>query len=351
MPFDHHSFLFGFLPALLGVWLVLVWLRADRRKWLVGGFIGLASGAFYWFGSPDFFPLLVILTLFNFGVGRFVSQDRSTRLYWLGMAGNLAVLGWFKYSNLASHTLNSVFGLSLPAFAIVLPLGISFFTFQKLAYLTDLRRGHDQQCRLGEFFLLVWFFPQLIAGPIVRPHEFIPQWRALRLDPRRVVFNLCVGLTLFIVGLIKKLMIADNLAPYEDLVFSQPAQGVAPRFSDAWIGVSAFSARIYFDFSAYSDMAIGLARILGIRLPINFFSPYRATSIIDFWRRWHMTLSRFLRDYLYIPLGGNRHGSARRYLNLMVVMLLGGLWHGASWTFMFWGGMHGAFLLKNKLWR
>jgi D-alanyl-lipoteichoic acid acyltransferase DltB (MBOAT superfamily) len=351
MPFDDFSFLFLFLPVMLLGWLALAWARADRHKWLLGVFIGGVSALYYWSGSPEFFPLLIILTLFNFAIGWVVARNHATSLYWFGMAVDLGVLGWFKYDNFTIQALNSTFGLALPAMATVLPLGISFFTFQKLAYLTDIRRGENERWHLGEFFLLVWFFPQLIAGPIVRPHEFIPQWRALRLDGRRVVMNLCVGLTLFFVGLIKKLAVADMVAPYVDVVFGQAATGHAPRLTDAWIAVTAFAVRIYFDFSAYSDMAIGLARILGMRLPINFFSPYRSASIIEFWRRWHITLSRFLRDYLYIPLGGNRRGPVRRYINLMVVMLLGGLWHGASWNFMFWGGLHGVYLAVNHLWR
>jgi alginate O-acetyltransferase complex protein AlgI len=351
MPFNDFSFLFFFLPVLLTAWLILARFRAERHKWVVGVSLGAISGFYYWLGSPAFFPLLIALTLFNFAVGWVLMGNPRSPLYWFGMAVDLGVLGWFKYDNFAVQALNSAFGLALPGFATVLPLGISFFTFQKLAYLTDIRRGEKERWHLGEFFLLVWFFPQLIAGPIVRPREFIPQWRALRLDGRRVLLNLCVGLTLFFVGLIKKLAIADVVAPYVDLVFSQASEGVAPRLADAWIGVAAFTVRIYFDFSAYSDMAIGLARILGIRLPINFFSPYQATSIIEFWRRWHITLSRFLRDYLYIPLGGNRHGRLRRYVNLMTVMLLGGLWHGANWNFVFWGGLHGAYLTVNHLWR
>jgi alginate O-acetyltransferase complex protein AlgI len=351
MPSSDFRFLFVFLPVLLAAWLVLAWMRADRHKWVVGIFLGGVSAYYYWLGSSEFFPLLVLLTLFNFGVGQVLAKGRRGAIYWFGMGVDLAVLGWFKYSNFAIHTLDSAFGLALPSVAVILPLGISFFTFQKLAYLTDIRRGETEHWRLGEFFLLVWFFPQLVAGPIVRPHEFIPQWRNLRLDRRRVTFNLCVGLTLFFVGLIKKLAIADTVAPYVDMVFGQAAQGVPPRLTDAWIGAIAFTVRIYFDFSAYSDMAIGLARVLGFRLPINFFSPYRTASIIEFWRHWHMTLSRFLRDYLYIPLGGNRHGLARRYLNLMIVMLLGGLWHGANWTYVFWGGLHGIYLSINHLWR
>jgi D-alanyl-lipoteichoic acid acyltransferase DltB (MBOAT superfamily) len=351
MPFNDFSFLFFFLPVVLALWLVLGGFCAEQNKWVVGVFLGAISALYYWLGSPEFFPLLLALTLFNFTVGWVLMRSPRSPLYWFGMAVDLAVLGWFKYDNFAIQTLNSGFGLSLPGVATVLPLGISFFTFQKLAYLTDIRRGEKEHWRLGEFFLLVWFFPQLIAGPIVRPHEFIPQWRSLRLEGHGVAVNLSVGLTLFFVGLIKKLAIGDAVAPYADLVFGEAAAGAAPRLTDAWIGVLAFTVRIYFDFSGYSDMAIGLARILGFRLPINFFSPYRATSIIEFWRRWHITLSRFLRDYLYIPLGGNRRGRLRRYVNLMIVMLLGGLWHGANWNFVFWGGLHGAFLGINHLWR
>jgi D-alanyl-lipoteichoic acid acyltransferase DltB (MBOAT superfamily) len=349
MPFSEFSFLFLFLPMVLAAWLLLARLRADRHKWLVSGFLGGVSALYYWIGSPEFLPLLFVLTLFNFAVGYWLLRTPRSPIYWFGMAVDLGVLAWFKYDNFAVETLNSAFDLALPQIATVLPLGISFFTFQKIAYLTDIRRGEKGNWQLGEFFLLVWFFPQLIAGPIVRPHEFIPQWRKLHLDRRRVAVNLCVGLTLFFVGLIKKLAIGDMVAPYADLVFGAAAEGAAPRFTDAWIGVSAFTVRIYFDFSAYSDMAIGLARILGFRLPMNFNSPYQATSIIEFWRRWHMTLSRFLRDYLYIPLGGNRSGRRRRYLNLMTTMMLGGLWHGAAWNFVLWGALHGLYLSLNHL--
>src|ERR1700730_4491448 len=229
MPFDDYSFLFLFLPAALTVWFVLAWFRADRHKWVVGCFLGGISALYYWRGSPEFFPLLVLLTLFNFAVGWAITNNSRTPLYWLGMAVDIGVLCWSKYDNFAVQVLNSAFGLALPGFATVLPLGISFFTFQKLAYLTDIRRGEKDRWHLGEFFLLVWFFPQLIAGPIVRPHEFIPQWRALRLDGRRVAINLCVGLTLFFVGLIKKLALADMVAPYVDMVFSQANNGIAPR--------------------------------------------------------------------------------------------------------------------------
>lgn len=351
MPFDDFRFVFLFMPCLLGLWFgILATRAATRRKWLLGIVVWLASAYFYWWGSPSFFLPLLGLTLFNFVLGHYLRDHPRSWIYWFGIAADVAVLGYFKYANFTVRTLD-LFGAHLQAVAVALPIGISFFTFQKIAYLTDIKRGEHQRWKWGEFFLLVWFFPQLIAGPIVRPHEFIPQWRAMRFGRRTIWINLAVGLTLFLVGLIKKLAIADIAAPYGDLVFGQAAQGVAPRLTDAWIGVLAFTVRIYFDFSAYSDMAIGLARILGFKLPINFFSPYRATSIVEFWRRWHISLSRFLRDYIYIPLGGNRLGEARRYVNLMAVMLIGGLWHGANWTFVAWGGLHGLYLSVNHMWR
>jgi D-alanyl-lipoteichoic acid acyltransferase DltB (MBOAT superfamily) len=350
MPFDDFRFVFLFLPCLLGLWFGLLAIPGTRRKWLLGAVLWAISAYFYWWGSPGFFLPLLALTAFNFALGHYLRDHPRSKIYWFGMAVDIAVLGYFKYANFTVKTLD-LFGAHIPAAMVALPIGISFFTFQKLAYLTDIRRGEHQRWKGGEFFLLVWFFPQLIAGPIVRPHEFIPQWRAMRFGKRTMWVNLAVGLTLFMVGLIKKLAIADIAAPYGDLVFGQAAAGVAPKLTDAWIGALAFTVRIYFDFSAYSDMAIGLARILGFKLPINFFSPYRSASIVEFWHRWHITLSRFLRDYIYIPLGGNRLGQTRRYVNLMAVMLIGGLWHGANWTFVAWGGLHGFYLAFNHMWR
>lgn len=349
MPFHDPWFLFAFLPAVLVGWFALVRLQAPRS---VLGYFLIGVSAFYYFeGSPSFFPFLIALTLFNFGLGALLARIPSLWIFAAGIAANLGILGFFKYSNFAIANLNALFDLAIPGVTVVLPLAISFFTFQKIAFLTEVWRDKSNPWTMQEFFLVVWFFPQLIAGPIVRPHEFIPQWRALRFERKRVAVNLAVGLTLFFVGLVKKVGIADNVAIYVDMAFAPAANGVAIKLTDAWVGVAAFTVRIYFDFSAYSDMAIGIARILGLRLPINFFSPYQATSIIDFWRRWHMTLSRFLRDFLYIPLGGNRLGQSRRYANLMAVMLLGGLWHGANWTYVIWGGLHGIFLSLNHLWR
>ncbi|MFN2169006.1 MAG: MBOAT family O-acyltransferase [Anaerolineae bacterium] len=232
----------------------------------------------------------------------------------------------------------------------MLPLAISFFTFQQIAYLVDAYRGQAAEYNPVHYALFVSFFPQLIAGPIVHHSEMMPQFGLARdRDTRRR--DLEVGLTIFCLGFLKKVVLADTASLQANPVFDAAAQGELLTFFEAWGGALAYSFQLYFDFSGYSDMAIGLGRLFGIRLPVNFFSPYRAGSIIEFWRRWHITLARFLRDYLYIPLGGNRQGASRTRVNLMLTMLLGGLWHGAAWTFVFWGGLHGLYLVINRLWR
>ncbi len=229
---------------------------------------------------------------------------------------------------------------------IILPLGISFFTFQKIAYLVDTYKGRGYSRNFLYYCLMVLFFPQLIAGPDrASARGFAAVCAANRHGYQRK--NLAVGLTLFFFGLCKKVLIADSIAPTANRIFGAAAAGATPDVATAWLGTLAYTLQIYFDFSGYTDMALGLARMFGFRLPVNFNSPYQASSVIDFWHRWHITLSRFLRDYLYIPLGGNRLGKARRYVNLMITMLLGGLWHGANWTFVVWGGLHGAYLVIN----
>ena len=268
----------------------------------------------------------------------------------LGIAFNLGLLGWFKYSAFFVDNINAVAGTSFSLGTIILPLAISFFTFQQIAYLIDVYRGLVVETGLLRYCLFVTFFPQLIAGPIVHHSEMLPQF-ARRVGSGFSSRHFAVGVTIFTIGLIKKLAIADPLGHHADRVFEIAAYGDPLTFVSAWYGTVAFGLQIYFDFSGYSDMAIGLARMFGVRLPLNFDSPYKAVNIIEFWRRWHMTLSRFLRDHLYIPLGGNRRGRLRRHANLMSVMLLGGLWHGASWNFVIWGGLHGLFLLVNHAWR
>jgi D-alanyl-lipoteichoic acid acyltransferase DltB (MBOAT superfamily) len=268
----------------------------------------------------------------------------------LGVAANLALLGYFKYANFFVDNLDAALGLGWHLEPIVLPLGISFFTFTQIAYLVDAFRGEAREYNGMHYALFVTYFPHLIAGPVLHHKEMMPQFA----DPatyRPRWSNFAVGLTIFAIGLFKKSVLADGIAQYATPVFSAAAEGEQISFFIAWSGALAYTFQLYFDFSGYSDMAIGAARLFGVRLPLNFHSPYKATSITEFWRRWHMTLSRFLRDYLYIPLGGNRLGQQRRYVNLFTTMLLGGLWHGAGWTFVVWGGLHGLYLIVNIAWQ
>jgi D-alanyl-lipoteichoic acid acyltransferase DltB (MBOAT superfamily) len=261
----------------------------------------------------------------------------------------LVVLGYFKYTYFILDIVNALGGTSWSAGAIILPLGISFHSFQQIAYLADSYKRKAPRYRFDEYCLFVTFFPQLIAGPIVHHNEMVPQLQSPALLRPRAL-NISLGLAIFSVGLFKKTVLADGLAQIASPMFNAAAAGTPLLPSEAWAAAVAYSLQLYFDFSAYSDMAIGLARMFNVRLPVNFYSPYRATDIADFWRRWHMTLSRFLRNYLYIPLGGNRRGRARQCANLMITMLLGGLWHGAGWTFVLWGGLHGLYLVVHRLW-
>jgi alginate O-acetyltransferase complex protein AlgI len=344
MLFSSNIFILVFLPITLGLYYAL----AGHRNARIGLLIA-ASLVYYGYWDVRFVPLLVGLALANWFIARLFAAGRSRLWLDLGIALNLAALGFFKYTNFFLDNLFALAGATAPHFDIILPLGISFFIFQKISYLADLRRGDRHVYPLADYCLFVFFFPQLIAGPIVRHNEIIPQFDAL---PRRPEMweNLARGATLFIVGLMKKVAFADTLAPNVDMLFGKAAAGMPLNFGAGWAAAVSFALQIYFDFSGYSDMAIGLALMFGFRLPINFDAPYRAVSVRDFWRRWHITLSRLLRDYLYIPLGGNRRGGKRQAVNVVVTMLLGGLWHGASWTFVAWGGLHGVALAVNGAW-
>lgn len=298
--------------------------------------------------------LLTVSLVFNFSTGYLLTNSlgrvsRKTVLT-LGILANLALLGYYKYANFFIENTNWLFETGVNLGDIVLPLAISFFTFQQIAYLADAYKGEAKEYSFLHYTLFVTFFPQLIAGPIVHHREILPQFTNASLAALRSE-NLAIGGTMFIFGLFKKVVLADGVSVFVAPVFGAAEAGVPVPFIEAWIGVTAYTLQLYFDFSGYSDMAIGLARMFGIRLPLNFNSPYKSASIIDFWRRWHMTLSRFLRDYVYIPLGGNRNGEARRMGYLMTTMLLGGLWHGAGWTFVMWGGLHGLYLMVNHFWR
>jgi alginate O-acetyltransferase complex protein AlgI len=348
MLFNSSAFILVFLPLVITGFFVTARMVGPRAAmlWLV-----VASFVFYGQFKFRYVFLLAGLIVANFYFGRVLLKrsrggDKRLLLLALFIAVNLGLLCYFKYTNFLIGTANGVFGRHLPLAQIVLPLGISFFTFQKIAYLVDCYRGEVDRHDFLDFSLFVSFFPQLIAGPIVHHKEMMPQFH----DPEVFKFSarqLALGLTLFAIGLAKKSLLADPISQWSDAGFAVAYPGLI----QAWDGALAFTFQIYFDFSGYTDMALGLALMIGIRLPSNFASPYAATSIIDFWRRWHMTLSRFLRDYVYFPLGGNRRGRFRRYVNLFLTMLIGGLWHGAAWTFVFWGALHGFYLIVNHAWR
>ncbi len=351
MLFNSPVFLFAFLPVVVAGFYLLG--AGGRSKiavlWLVG-----ASLFFYGWWDPAYLLLIAASILFNYRLGLALAREERLAfrraLLAVGIAGDLGTLGYFKYAGFLADNLGTLIGGGIEIGDIVLPLAISFFTFQQIAFLVDCHRRRAREPSFPHYCLFVSFFPQLIAGPIVHHAEMLPQFERARtydFHARR----LSLGLSILAIGLFKKVVIADGMAAYANPVFAAAEAGARPDFLAAWSGALSYTFQLYFDFSGYADMAIGLGAMFGIRLPLNFYSPYKATSIIDFWRRWHITLARFLRDYLYIPLGGSRRGPARQGLNLMVVMLLGGLWHGAGWTFVLWGGLHGLYLGLNHLWR
>lgn len=351
MLFNSSIFLFAFLPTVFFLY-YLAGSFADRRAAIF--VLVVSSFFFYGWWNPNLLSLIVFSVLFNYACGLGIASARqqiwANSLFALGVSVNLGLLGFFKYAGFFATTLNDLLDLGVPAPEIILPIAISFYTFQQIAYLADVRNDLKAERSLLNYALFVTFFPQLIAGPIVHHKEMLPQYQN---NPMRHL-NLgliALGVTIFTIGLFKKMIIADTVAVYSSTVFDAAAVGKSISLFEGWTASFAYTFQIYFDFSGYSDMAIGLGLLFGIRLPLNFFSPYKATSIIDFWRTWHMTLSRFLRDYFYYPLGGNRKGRPRRYMNLALTMVLGGLWHGAGWTFVVWGALHGFFLATNHFWR
>jgi D-alanyl-lipoteichoic acid acyltransferase DltB (MBOAT superfamily) len=346
MLFSSFTFVFQFLPA------VLLAFAAARRHSARAGLFVLLGASLFFYGAwrPVYLILFLTSVAVNFSFGLLMADHRRRRgIGMLGVAINLAALCYFKYANFLIDNVSALTGTPLPFAEIVLPIGISFFTFQQIAYLVDVMRGAPVERDIVSYTLFVSFFPHLIAGPLVHHAEMIPQFK--RGATSRSSVLAARGFAIFVAGLFKKVVIADSLALFATPVFTHLDGGGGVTASWAWLATLAYTLQIYFDFSGYSDMALGLALMFGIRLPVNFRSPYKSLSIIEFWRRWHITLSRFLRDYLYIPLGGNRLGISRRYLNLMITMLLGGLWHGAGWNFLIWGGLHGAYLCINHLWR
>jgi len=293
--------------------------------------------------------------LFNYIIGNSLNTESGTdhnkfskkSLLTLGIISNLALLGYFKYTDFTIDNLNYwIFTDDIPNLNLALPLAISFFTFQQISYLVDSYRQETKEYDFLNYALFVTFFPQLIAGPIVHHKEMMPQFAKTRNKVKNYK-NIAMGLFIFSIGLFKKVVIADAFAIWATAGFDV---ATTLNFLEAWATSLSYTFQLYFDFSGYTDMAIGLALLFNIRLPINFNSPYKATSIQDFWRRWHITLSRFLKDYIYIPLGGNRKGEFRTYINLMATFILGGIWHGAGWTFVFWGFLHGLALVIHRAW-
>ncbi len=352
MLFNSYAFLFLFLPVtFFGFFQIGRYSRPLAALWLFA-----SSIFFYGWWSPAYVGLLLTSIFFNYAIGTAISRELSRghvrRKKWilsLGITANLSLLGYYKYANFFVENANTALNLGWQIEPIILPLGISFFTFTQIAFLVDAYRGEVKEANFIHYGLFVTYFPHLIAGPVLHHKEMMPQF-ALPTTYRIHWENLSVGLTIFSIGLFKKVVLADGIAPFANPIFTIATNGGTLTFLEAWSGALAYTFQLYFDFSGYSDMAIGISRLFGVKLPLNFNSPYKAVNIIEFWRRWHITLSRFLRDYLYFPLGGNRKGPIRRYHNLLATMLLGGLWHGAGWTFVIWGALHGIYLVITHAW-
>lgn len=346
MLFNSYTFLLLYLPAVFGGFLVLARLRLSRA---VSAWLLLASLFFYGYWEPRYLLLLAVSIFWNYSISLVVAKRYGNVTLLLGVLGNIALLMYFKYTDFVLQNFAVLSNSEFRSAEIVLPLAISFFTFQQISYLVDIRRSGNAERNILNYALFVAFFPQLIAGPIVRGSELIPQIRSRQwmISPDHIAR----GIGFIVVGLFKKVALADSLAPTADALFGYAKAGGVLSVAEAWIAATAFTFQLYFDFSGYADIAIGLALLFSIHLPLNFNSPYKATSIVDFWRRWHMTLSHFLRDYLYIPLGGKGKREWTRARNLLITMLLGGLWHGAGWTYVVWGLWHGIGLTLNHFWR
>lgn len=350
MLFNSPGFLFVFLPITL---VVFYYVRQTFSNQLAYSFLGGASILFYGWWEPWYTVILLVSIMGNYAfhvliVGRHAKGLNTRWVLISGVMLNLSMLGWYKYFTFLLINSNEYLGTDYQVLTIVLPIGISFFTFQQIALLVDSSSPTMRRYSFSSYFVFISFFPQLIAGPIVRHDDLIPQF-ANKEPPITEYFT--IGLSILIIGLFKKLVLADTLAIYADPMFFDVSNGFDPTFFEAWASVLCYTFQIYFDFSAYSDMAIGLAYLFGIRLPLNFYSPYKAVDIIDFWRRWHITLSEFLRDYLYKALGGNRKSSYRKYTNIFLTMLIGGIWHGAGWNFMVWGLLHGGYVCVAHFWK
>ena len=347
MLFNSPEYLFFFLPISLVVYFSLSRLTYNKtsRLWLV-----TASLFFYGWWNPAYLILIGVSIVVNFQLGKYILQSKAQKVakYFLffGVMFNIILLVFFKYADFLIMNFNWFTGGELEALNVILPLAISFFSFQQIAYLADCYGDHEKNYTFLEYSLFVTFFPQLIAGPIVHHKEMMPQF-SLSKNRKYISENFTRGVFIFCLGLFKKIVIADSFAVWANAGFD--GDTILTLF-EAWAASLSYTFQLYYDFSGYTDMAIGSALMFNIRLPLNFNSPYKATNIQDFWRRWHMTLSRWLRDYVYIPLGGNRNGKPNTIFNLFITFLIGGIWHGAAWTFVIWGALHGGALIIHRLW-
>lgn len=348
MLFNSYEFIFIFLPITFFIYFMLNNIGKESYSKV---FLSSASLFFYAWWDIVYLPLLLGSIFFNFSIGTIFSNDKIQKntkkmLLVLGILGNLFLLGYFKYMDFLIENYNTITTSEYSLLKIALPLAISFFTFQQISYLVDSYKGYIKEYKIIDYIVFVTFFPQLIAGPIVHHKEMIPQFKDK--STKRINFeNISKGLMIFSIGLFKKVVIADSFSASVEQGFDIQEK---LNFIESYMSSVSFYFQLYYDFSGYSDMAIGLALLFNIKLPINFFAPYKATNIQEFWQRWHMTLSRFIKDYLYIPLGGNRVSDNRLYLNLIIVFFATGIWHGAGWTFIIWGLLHGFAIIIFRLW-
>ena len=351
MTFNSFSFLLLFLPAVLLVFYFIGW--SQRRAYVIFWLVGV-SVVFYGYWHWILTGILLVSVLTNYAFGRLLRNHQANKvnaknILCLGIFCNLGVLVLFKYFGFYGGQQPQVF-MSVSQSDVVVPIALSFLTFQQTIYLVEIFRNKVNEKNFWNYFLYIIFFPQLLNGPIVRPNVFFHQLENKKLFKFQAN-QLAAGLTIFSCGLFKKVVLADGIARYSKSAFDSVAQGAVLSFEEAWSGALSFSLQVYFDFSGYSDMAVGLGYMFGIRLPANFNSPYKATSLIEFWRRWNMTLSSFVKDYMYVPLGGKRKGFLKQTINIFLIMLVGGIWHGTGATFVVWGSLHGIFLAINHFWR
>jgi len=349
MVFSSYEYIFFFLPI---TFFVYFYLNKMRLVKLGQVFLVASSLFFYAWWKIEYLPILLTSIIFNFFAGKYLTESNDWQLtkrkclLIAGVAGNILLLGYFKYYDFFVSNINNIFNSEISGLQLTLPLAISFFTFQQIAYLIDSYRGEAKEYNFLNYAVFVSFFPQLIAGPIVHHKEMMPQFASLKskiINHR----NIAAGIFIFCIGFFKKIVIADTFAVWVSYGFDRET---ALNFFEAWATSLSYTFQLYFDFSGYADMAIGAALLFNIKIPINFNSPYKALNIQDFWRRWHITLSRFLKDYVYISLGGNREG-LRAYGNIFVTFLIAGIWHGAGWTFVFWGALHGFALTVHRAWK